>query len=97
MVDSDFGAFKLCWLPGDALGNGIYKLCTLLYGCVDNLHIVLRISKAVAHLTSERAYFALSATVLTGSPGTRHMIVKALQGDRNCHMWVVTKLIRWKY
>ena len=68
-------------------------LSYLLYGCVDNLHICLRISKVVAHLTAKRAYFVLSAMVVTDSPGTGQMIVTALQGDRNCHMWIVTDWI----
>ena len=32
------------------------SLSYLLYGCVDNLHICLRISKVVAHLTAKRTF-----------------------------------------
>ena len=69
------------------------SLSYVLYGCVDNLHICLRISKAVAHLTAKRAHFVLSAMAVTDSPGARQMIVTALQGDRNCHMWILTNWI----
>ena len=69
------------------------SLSYVLYGCVDNLQICLRISKAVAHLTTKKAYFVLPAMVVTDSPGTGQMIVTALQGDRNCHMWIVTDWI----
>ena len=69
------------------------SLSDVLYGCVDNLHICLRKSNAVTHLTAKKAYFVLSAMVVTDSPGTRQMIVTALQGGRNCRMWIVTDCI----
>ena len=69
------------------------SLSYVLYGCVANLHICPRISKDVAHLTAKKAYFVLSAMVVTDSPGTRQTIVTALQGDRNCHIWIVTDWI----
>ena len=53
-------------------------------------------------MTAKRAYFALSAMVATDSRGNRQMIVTAPQGDRNCHMWIVTDWIcqnwsKWNY
>ena len=63
------------------------SLICVLYGCVDNLHIRLRISTIVAHLIAKRAHFALT---VADSPGTRQINVTALQKDRNCHMLIVT-------
>ena len=74
MADSDFGAMH--W--------ELASLSYVLYGCVDNLHICLRISKAVALLTAKKACIVLSAMVVTDSTGTRQIIVTALQGDRSC-------------
>ena len=63
------------------------SLICVLYGCVDNLHIRLWMSTIVAHLTAKKAYFASTAA---DNPGTRQIIVTALQEDRNCHMLIVT-------
>ena len=78
-------------------------LSYVLNGCVDNLHICRRIGKTIARTTAlKKAYFTLSAMVVTDSPGTRQMIATALQGHRYCSMWIVIDWIcqdwsKWNY
>ena len=77
-----FWAFKLYWFLGSALWD-LWEHLYTLYGCVDIQHIGTWKSKAVAHLTATRVYFALSTMVVTDSPRVQQMIRMALQGDHS--------------